>query len=172
MTKDSDLDHYHGSATDLIQNNGNNEFVTMQIAGQLFGISVHMVQDVLAPQKISFIPLAPPEVAGSLNLRGRIVTAIDIRVLLGLPPLEDRTECRSIVIGYKEDLYSFIVDKVGDVLSIPLTSLSHNPENLSPSWQNVSMGVYPMKDTLLVILDVEKLLHMIVGDDNEDEMSM
>ena len=69
----------HGSQ-EIISTEGHEEFVTMFINGQMFGIPVLMVQDVLGPQKITRIPLAPPEVAGSLNLRGRIVTAIDVRL--------------------------------------------------------------------------------------------
>ena len=62
------------------------EFITFTIAGQIFGIPVLQVQDILGPQRITKVPLAPSEVAGSLNLRGRIVTAVDVRLRLGLPP--------------------------------------------------------------------------------------
>ncbi len=134
------------------------EFITMSIDGQLFGISVYPVQDVLAAQNVSSIPLAPPEVAGSLNLRGRIVTAIDVRVRLGLPPLDDRTNRKSIVVEHKEELYSLLVDSVGDVLNLPVNKLNHTPENVSNAWQEVALGVYPLDSKLLIILDVGKLL--------------
>ena len=73
------------------------EFVSITVADQLFGIPVLQVQDVLGPQRITRIPLAPAEVAGSLNLRGRIVTAIDLRTRLGLPELADGNKRMSIV---------------------------------------------------------------------------
>jgi len=74
------------------------DYVTMFIEGQLFGIQVLTVQDVLGPQKITRIPLAPREVAGSLNLRGRIVTAIDVRLRLGLPKSVDESKGMSVVV--------------------------------------------------------------------------
>src|SRR5437773_6806042 len=92
------------------------DFVTMTIAEQLFGIPVLQVQDVLGPQRITRIPLAPPEVAGSLNLRGRIVTAIDLRTRLGLPQLTDGKPRMSIVVDHGGELYSLMVDQVGEVL--------------------------------------------------------
>ena len=73
------------ASQELATTENHEDFVTMFIEGQMFGIPVLVVQDVLGPQKITRIPLAPPEVAGSLNLRGRIVTAIDVRMRLRLP---------------------------------------------------------------------------------------
>src|SRR5689334_21135697 len=94
------------------------DFVSIVIGDQLFGIPVLQVQDVLGPQRITRIPLAPPEVAGSLNLRGRIVTAIDIRTRLGLPELADGKKRMSIVVDLGGELYSLMVDSVGEVLSL------------------------------------------------------
>ena len=93
---------------------GNMDFVTMTIANQLFGIPVLQVQDVLGHQRITRIPLAPPEVAGSLNLRGRIVTAIDVRLRLGLPGRQKDKPEMSIVVDLRGELYSLIVDAVGE----------------------------------------------------------
>src|SRR5271170_3630327 len=89
------------------------DFVTMFIEGQMFGIPVLVVQDVLGPQKITRIPLAPPEVAGSLNLRGRIVTAIDVRMRLQLPQKKaEMGEGMSVVVDMRGELYSLRSDKV------------------------------------------------------------
>ena len=74
--------------------------VTITIAGQLFGIPVLIVHDVLGPQRITRVPLAPPEVAGSLNLRGRIVTAIDVRHRLGLPTRAEEGGGMSVVVDH------------------------------------------------------------------------
>ena len=133
-------------------------FVTMITAGQLFGIPVLQVQDVLGPQRITRVPLAPPEVAGSLNLRGRIVTAIDVRVRLGLPPRADNTEGMSVVVDHRGELYSLIVDKVGEVMSLPYSDHEKNPSTLDPCWRDVSDGIYRLKDGLLVELDVARFL--------------
>lgn len=134
------------------------EFVTMTIHGQLFGIPVLTVQDVLGPQKITRIPLASPEVAGALNLRGRIVTAIDVRKRLGLPKAEDGAKSMSVVVDHGGELYSLIIDSVGEVLSLPAESFERNPATLDAAWREVSGGVYRLKEQLLVVLDVARLL--------------
>jgi purine-binding chemotaxis protein CheW len=135
------------------------DFVTMFIEGQMFGIPVLVVQDVLGPQKITRIPLAPPEVAGSLNLRGRIVTAIDVRMRLRLPRKKAETgEGMSVVVDMKGELYSLRVDQVGEVLSLPGAKFERNPPTLDPLWREFSTGIYRLEEKLLVILDVPRLL--------------
>lgn len=134
------------------------EFVTMTIHGQLFGIPVLSVQDVLGSQKLTRIPLAAKEVAGALNLRGRIVTAIDVRRRLGLPPADGDSDGMSVVVDFRGELYSLIIDSVGEVLSLPDDSFERNPATLDPAWREVSLGVYRLEKQLLVILDVARLL--------------
>jgi purine-binding chemotaxis protein CheW len=135
------------------------DYVTASINGQLFGMPVLTVQDVLGPQQITRIPLAPPEVAGSLNLRGRIVTAIDLRTRLGLPPRpEDAAPQMSIVIEQQGELYSLLVDSVGEVLSVPESAYERAPATLDPRWREYSMGIYRLQGTLLVVLDVSRML--------------
>jgi purine-binding chemotaxis protein CheW len=135
-----------------------NDYVTMFIEGQLFGIQVLTVQDVLGPQKITRIPLAPREVAGSLNLRGRIVTAIDVRLRLGLPKSVDESKGMSVVVDMAGELYSLMVDQVGEVLSLPSVKFERNPPTLDPMWREFSAGIYRLDEKLLVVLDVAKLL--------------
>ncbi|MEM7171876.1 MAG: chemotaxis protein CheW [Pseudomonadota bacterium] len=135
----------------------NEEFVTFLIAEQLFGVPVLQVQDVLRTHRITRIPLAPPEIAGSLNLRGRIVTAIDVRRRLGLEPC-DQENCMSIVTENEGELYSLIVDSVGEVLALNREELEENPATLDSTFKNYSAGIYRLNDQLLVVLDVERLL--------------
>ncbi len=134
------------------------DFVTMTIDQQLFGIPVLQVQDVLGPQRITRIPLAPPEVAGSLNLRGRIVTAIDVRLRLGLPPRPRSANDMSIVVDLRGELYSLMVDSVGEVLSVSSRSFERNPATLDPIWRDLSAGICRLNNQLLVVLDVSRLL--------------
>lgn len=133
------------------------DYVTMYVMDQLFGIPVLQVQDILNPQRITRIPLAPPEVAGSLNLRGRIVTAFDVRTRLGLPKAEN-TKRMSVVVEHKGELYSLIVDKVGEVLTLDLATMEKNPPTLKPTWRDVSSGIYRLEGQLMVVLDVDSLL--------------
>jgi len=134
------------------------EFVTASIGDQKCGIAVLQVQDVLAPQRITPIPLAPPEVSGSLNLRGRIVTAIDLRIRMGLPEREEGAHTMSIVVEHQHELYSLIVDDVGEVLKVSEKSFERNPATLDSLWRAYSEGVYRLDEGLLVVLDVSTLL--------------
>lgn len=134
------------------------EFLTVRIDDQLFGIPILQVQDVLGEQKVTRIPLAPPQVAGALNLRGRIVTAVDVRRCLGLAPLERTGDDMSVVVEYDEELYSLIIDNVGDVLALGDSTFESNPPTLDLTWKSVSLGVYRLDGEILVILDVPKLL--------------
>jgi len=135
------------------------DFVTMTIADQLFGIPVLQVQDVLGNQKITRIPLAPPEVAGSLNLRGRIVTAIDVRLRLQLSPRPKNKPGMSIVVDLRGELYSLMVDSVGEVLSLSSEDYERNPATLDPRWREVSTGIFRLNNQLMVVLDVPRLLN-------------
>lgn len=138
---------------------GSQDYVTMTIADQLFGIPVLQVQDVLGHQRITRIPLAPPEVAGSLNLRGRIVTAIDVRLRLGLQARPADRPGMSIVVDLRGELYSLMVDSVGEVLSLSNEDYERNPPTLDPRWRDVSMGIYRLNNQLMVVLDVARLLN-------------
>ncbi len=134
------------------------DYVTMYIEDQLFGIPVLTVQDVLGAQKITRIPLAPPEVAGSLNLRGRIVTSIDVRKRLRLKERAGAAASMSVVVELGGELYSLMVDSVGEVLSLPAAAFERNPPTLDPLWREFSAGIYRLQGTLLVVLDVTRLL--------------
>jgi purine-binding chemotaxis protein CheW len=132
-------------------------FLTLTVAGQTCSIPVLLVRDVLGPQAITPIPLAPTEVAGGLNLRGRIVTAIDLRKRLGLPSAD---KAMSVVVEQGGELYSLIVDQVGEVIPLPSAGICPNPPTLDPLWRDVSLSVYREEDRLIVMLDVERLLNI------------
>ncbi len=135
------------------------EFVTIMVGDQLCGIDVLKVQDVLGPQKITPVPLADTEVAGLLNLRGRIVTAIDLRGRLGLEPrAPEEGESMNIVVEHDGELYSLIIDSVGEVLRLPADDFERNPATLDPLWRKYSEGIYRLKEGLLVVLNGEVLL--------------
>jgi len=145
------------------------DFLSVYIDEQLFGIPVLQVQDVLGNQTITKIPLAPPEISGSLNLRGRIVTAVDVRCRLGLSPKGKKQKIVGVVVEYKNELYSLIIDKVGDVLTLRNETFEPSPATLDPKWQEISQGIHQLDDELLIILDVPKLLDSVYlqKDDNK-----
>jgi purine-binding chemotaxis protein CheW len=134
------------------------QYVSIVIDGQSFGIPVLIVHDVLGPQRITRIPLAPPEVAGSLNLRGRIVTAIDVRLCLGLDRRPPGMSGMSVVVEHGNEFYSLIVDSVGEVLTLSSATMERNPATLDPRWREISSGIYRLDDQLLVVLDADRLL--------------
>jgi len=132
--------------------------LTLSVAGQLCAVPVLSVRDVLGVQTITRIPLAPREVAGSLNLRGRIVTAVDLRCRLGLPPREAGQVAMSVVVEVGGELYSLLADQVGEVLTLNAEERSPNPQTLDASWKEFSLGVHRQGDQLLVLLDVDQLM--------------
>lgn len=137
------------------------DYVTFTVAGQLFGIPVLKVQDILVPDKIAHVPLAPPEVRGSINLRGRIVTVIDVRTRLGLP-LKDGETVRDmgVTVENGHDLYTLLVDSVGDVISLASDLYEPNPSTLDQSWMEFADGVFRLEGHLMVVLNTEHLLDL------------
>jgi purine-binding chemotaxis protein CheW len=132
--------------------------VTLTVADQLCGVPVLAVRDILGEQPITRIPLAPPEIAGSLNLRGRIVTAIDLRRRLGVPPAPPGQKKMSVVADQGGELYALLVDQVSEVMSLRASTFERNPPTLEKHWAAFSTGIYRLDGRLLVVLDVGKLL--------------
>ena len=144
-----------------IEKDSSKEFLTVEIAGQRFGIPILQIQDVLREQKITKIPLAPPEIAGSLNLRGRIVTAIDVRKRLDIAKTKNFVEKMSVVVEHGAELYSLMIDNVGDVLHLRNEQFEKNPATLDSVWRDISLGIYRMDGELLVVLDIPKLIDTV-----------
>ena len=138
--------------------NDSQEFVTLTIADQMFGIPVNEIHDVFSPQQITRVPLAAPEIAGVLNLRGRIVTVVDARIKLGLPPREEDASCMAVGIERRGESYGILIDSVGEVLRLTYEHYEANPVNLDARWQGVSRGVYRLDKNLLVVLNVDKII--------------
>jgi purine-binding chemotaxis protein CheW len=139
---------------------GQAEFVTVAIGEQSFGIPIGQVQDVFQPQRVTRVPLSHPDIAGVLNLRGRIVTAIDCRSRLGMTAQPREGLRMAVGIEHNSESYGLVIDKVGEVLSLPPAQFEANPANLDPKWRGVSKGVYRLDGKLLVVLDVASLLDL------------
>ncbi len=144
------------------------EFLTMIVGGQMFGVPVLQVQDVLGERSLTRVPLAPPEISGAMNLRGRIVTAVDLRHKLDMEKKPDGAESMYIVVEHNNELYSLIVDDVGDVLSLPDKDFEKTPSTIDPSWRDLSVGIYRLDGRLLVILNVPHMLEEICEITRED----
>lgn len=133
-------------------------FVTLMLGGQLCGVPVLAVREVITNSKIVRVPLAPPEIAGNINLRGRIVTTIDTRCRLGLGPAPDAGQRVALVAESEGALYALLIDQVQEVLSLRTDLIEDTPPNLSPTWRQFSKGVYQLPDRLMVVLDINQLL--------------
>ena len=107
------------------------------------------------------IPLSPPEIAGSLNLRGRIVTAIDVRCRLKIEDDANDGPDMSVVVEHENELYSLLIDRVGDVMRLEEKKCEKTPPTLDSVWRDISTGIYRLQGELLVILDVPKLIETI-----------
>jgi purine-binding chemotaxis protein CheW len=136
------------------------EFVTFTIAGQVFGLPIARVQDVFKPARITHVPLAGAQIAGVLNLRGRIVTAIDMRHRLDVERRETGDAPMAIGIEAKGESFGLLVDAVGEVLKLPEADREPNPINLDRKLAALSAGVYRLEGQLLVALDIDRVLDL------------
>jgi purine-binding chemotaxis protein CheW len=134
------------------------EYVTAMVDTQLFGVPIARVLDVFAPTRVTHVPLAPKEVAGVLNLRGRIMTAVCMRRRLGLAPREPEDKCMALGVEADGEAYGLIVDAVGEVLKLCVADRDAIPVNLEPAWARVAAGVHRLEGRLLVVLDVDRCL--------------
>jgi purine-binding chemotaxis protein CheW len=134
------------------------DFVTFTTAGQMFGLPIERVQDVFKPANMTRVPLAGSEIAGVLNLRGRIVTAIDLRNRLDLGARDHGRAPMAIGIELRGESFGLLVDAVGEVLKLPAGEREINPINLDRNLARVSIGVYRLDGDLLVVLDVDRVL--------------
>jgi purine-binding chemotaxis protein CheW len=138
------------------------DYVTFTTADQLFGLPIERVQDVFKPSRITRVPLAGPEIAGVLNLRGRIVTAIELRSRLGLGTRQADQTAMAIGIEHRGESFGLLVDAVGEVMKLPGDEREPNPINLDRNLGRVSAGVYRLDGQLMVTLDIDRVLDIAV----------
>src|SRR3954465_6084999 len=136
------------------------EYVTTMIGGQLFGMPISRVQDVFMPERLTRVPLSSSDVAGVLNLRGRIVTAIDMRARLGLPKNDDGKPPMAGGVALPRGSYGLLIDSIGEVLKLSDDSREVNPVNLDPRMAKMSDGVHRLDGQLMVVLDGDRVLEI------------
>lgn len=149
------------------------EFVTATIGGQLFGFPILRVRDVFAVHRLTQVPLAPPEVAGVVNLRGRIVTVVDLRALVGLPgaraatlpaakhdpaAADDGVQQMAIGIDWDGESYGVLIDSVGDVLRLGDGTREMVPDNLDPAIHAIAVELHRLDERLLIVADIAQIL--------------
>ncbi len=134
------------------------EYVTAMVGGQLFGLPIRRVQDVFIPDRLTRVPLAPPEIAGVLNLRGRIVTLIDLSLRLGLERQDNGGPTMAVGVEFRGESYGLLIDSVGEVMKLNAGALERNPINLDPRLASVSAGIFRLEGQLLMVVDVDRIL--------------
>jgi purine-binding chemotaxis protein CheW len=149
------------SKSELAQTSG--QFSTFFVADLFFGVDVLRVQEVLRFQQMTRVPQAPQVIEGLINLRGQIVTAIDMRRRLRLPPRAGEQTPMNMVVRTDDGAVSLLVDEIGDVLDVDAATYERPPENLDPAARELIRGVYKLKDRLLLVLDAERTVDLAVG---------
>jgi purine-binding chemotaxis protein CheW len=144
------------NASDAQGMGSSKQFATFYIGDLYFGIDVLNVQEVLRHQEMTPVPLAPGVIQGLINLRGQIVTAVDMRRRLDLPAHDDSETSMNMVVRTQEGAVSLLVDEIGDVLEADRSSFESPPDNLSPAARELIRGIYKLKDRLLLVLDTER----------------
>ncbi|MFO0902043.1 MAG: chemotaxis protein CheW [Pirellulales bacterium] len=135
------------------------QFCTFHLGDHYYGLDVLRVQEVVRNQPLTRVPLAPGAVRGLINLRGQIVTAIDLRARLELPPADDESsDAVSVIVQMEDGAVSFAVDQIGDVLELPDEQFESPPETLRGSVRALILGSYKLPETLLVVLDPERIV--------------
>lgn len=140
---------------------GTLQLISVAILGQSWSIPIGAVREVLGAQAITPVPLAPPAVAGALNLRGRIVTLLDLRVPLGLEPTVAPERSMQVVVEHQGELYSLIIDGVGDSVSVAAREVEPAPRTMDPRWRGLTEGIVKTGDGLLLILSLDRLVESV-----------
>lgn len=136
------------------------QFATFFVDSMLFGIRVEEVQEIIRFQNMTPVPLAPESVRGLINLRGQIITAIDLRTRLGLPARESEKPPMNVVVRTPDGAVSLLVDRIGDVLEVAAPQFEETPETVATVTREVVQGVFKLDGQLLLVLNAERAVDM------------
>lgn len=138
------------------------KFLTATIGHQMMGIDAIDVRDVIRRQDMTAVPMSDGRIEGILNLRGHIVTVLNVRRCLGLAEGDPETTSQMcIVIEQGKELFGLLVDQVRDVLDLKQTEIEPNPATLDATWQDAAKGVFCLDKDILIILDVAKMVNSL-----------
>ncbi len=134
---------------------------TFHVGKYLFGVDVALVQEVVRLQQITPVPLAPPEIAGLINLRGEVLTAIDLRARLGLPAADADREPVNVVVRVDDEPVSLLVDEIAGVLEVSQVPFEQTPATVDEKVRDLLLGAYTLPDRLLLALNAERVLDVV-----------
>ncbi len=136
------------------------QFCTFYLDKLLFGVELKTVQEVIRSLEVTQVPLAPQVVSGLINLRGQIVTAVDLRRRLEMEPRAADLPVMNVVVRSEDGAVSLLVDEIGDVVEVEETTFERPPETLRGTVRTMITGVHKLKDRLMLVLDTEKACQM------------
>jgi purine-binding chemotaxis protein CheW len=140
--------------------NESKQYCTFLLDGRYFGVDVTQVQEVLRYQEMTRVPLASPVVSGLINLRGRIVSAIDLRRRLGITDRPADQQPMNVIVRAGEDAISLLVDEIGDVIEVPADKFETPPETLNELARTLIQGAYKLEDRLMLVLDTQEAVEV------------
>jgi purine-binding chemotaxis protein CheW len=138
------------------QANEQSQYCTFWVDGLFFGVAVSAVQEVLRYQHLTAVPSGPEAVHGLINLRGQIVTALDLRCRLGLAPRPEDALPMNVIVRSRGEVVSLLVDDIGDVIDTGDLAVEAAPANVPSIVQDVIVGVLPLPDSILLVLDADR----------------
>ncbi len=142
---------------------GGKQLVTIRLGNQMIGLPIEKVHDVFFPNNFTPVPLSVEQIAGVLNLRGRIVTIIDLSIIMGLKAVnEEIGERPAVGVICANESYGLLTDTLGEVVTLGDDLFEPNPVNLDPSWAQLSLGTYRLENELLVVLDIDALIETLL----------
>ncbi len=139
------------------------QYATFYVGDLFFGVDVLQVQEVLRYQRMTRVPLAPEVVRGLINLRGQIVTAIDMRRRLGMEARAEDADPMNMVVRTDDGAVSLLVDGIGDVIEVTAETFEKVPDNVEPGIRGMLEGVHKLDGRLLLVLDIEKTVNLAAG---------
>ncbi len=139
------------------------QYISFMIDGDLYGVSVLDVQEIIKPMQVTEIPLTDPRISGLVNLRGIIVTTISLRQLYKMEELPDEQEYMNVIVKTEDGLVALKVDEIRDVIQVGGEGYEKPPETLSPNVKPFVSCIHKLEKHLLVVLDLEKILNFSVG---------
>lgn len=139
------------------------QLCTFLLDGHLFGVDAQTVREVIRYQEMTRVPQAPPSVSGLINLRGAIVTAIDLRTSLGMKPRETGKLPMNVVVRSDDGAVSLLVDQIGDVIEVDAENFETPPDTLQGPARELVRGAYKLDGRLLLLLDCAAAVQLVAG---------
>jgi len=146
--------------TATVTENSSQQFTTFKVDGFLFGVEVESVQEVIRYQEMTRVPLAPGSVGGLINLRGQVITALDLRHRLGMRERPEGQLPMNVVVRTEDGAVSLLVDQIGEVIETDLVHFEPPPDTVSAAARELVRGAYKLDGALLLALDVARVVEV------------